>query len=213
MFRVLSLQEQKLFLEYAKDSIYYNIYLVALNTGMRAGELRALEWKDIDFKNKVIHINNTLKYVKGKGYKLDTPKTATSIRDIPMLDVVLTTLKSHKKEQALEKMKLGSRWESEPLIDKLVFTNSTGAPVSNMALNDDLKKIETNIQKDGISFEHMKPHTLRHTFATRGLERGIPPKVMQELLGNTSITMTLDIYSHVLPDTKACELEKIANLF
>ncbi|HJB29107.1 MAG TPA: tyrosine-type recombinase/integrase [Candidatus Blautia faecavium] len=56
-------------------------------------------------------------------------------------------------------------------------------------------------------------HELRHTFATRGLENGIPPKVMQELLGHTSITMTMDIYSHVLPNVKISEMQKIAKLF
>lgn len=58
-----------------------------------------------------------------------------------------------------------------------------------------------------------RPHALRHTFATRGMEKGIPPKVMQELLGHTSIIMTLDIYSHVLPNTKAQEIKKLTNMF
>ena len=73
-------------------------------------------------------------------------------------------------------------------------------------------KIEEKIQKAGYPFEHITPHTLRHTFATRGLENGIPPKVMQELLGHTSITMTMDIYSHVLPNVKISEMQKIAKL-
>lgn len=68
------------------------------------------------------------------------------------------------------------------------------------------------INEAGILFGKITPHTLRHTFATRGLEKGIPPKVMQELLGHTNISMTMDIYSHVLPDTKADEMQKLAEI-
>lgn len=76
-----------------------------------------------------------------------------------------------------------------------------------------MKKIEAKIREAGYDFANISPHALRHTFATRGMEKGIPPKVMQELLGHTSITMTLDIYSHVLPNTKAQEIKKLTNMF
>lgn len=209
--RVLSLEEQKVFIEYAKDSTYYDLYIVALNTGMRLGELRGLMWGDIDFENKIIHIQRTMRYFHGKGTMLDSPKTSSSNRDIPMLDNVYRILRSHKANQLKMKMYLGDRWKND--FPDLVFTNPWGRHISDTAINNDMKKIENEIVASGIKFEHIYPHVLRHTFATRGLERGIPPKVMQELLGHTSITMTLDIYSHVLPDTKAKELEKIANLF
>ena len=209
--RVLSMEEQKLFVEYAKDSTYYDLYMVALNTGMRLGELRGLMWSDIDFKNKVIHVQRTMKYFHGKGTTLDSPKTESSNRDIPMLDNVYRILKSHRLEQKKMKMYLGEKWIND--FPDLVFTNPWGRHISDTAVNNDMKKIEDKITASGVEFEHIYPHVLRHTFATRGLEQGIPPKVMQELLGHTSITMTLDIYSHVLPDTKAKELEKIASLF
>lgn len=99
------------------------------------------------------------------------------------------------------------------IFENLVFTGMFGRCISSTAFYYDLGSIERRIQKDKIPFEHIYPHTLRHTFATRGLENGIPPKVMQALLGHTSIAMTLDIYSHVLPDTKARELQKISRLF
>lgn len=215
---VLSKEEQKIFQTAAAESPYYKLYMVALGTGMRAGELRALEWKDIDFKNKVIHVQGTLKFHKGEGYKKDVPKTRTSERDIPMLDEVWNLLKKQKKEQAELKLSLGDKWIPDKGLEHLVFTSGYhrtgfGVPVSNGALNCDMKKIVQQIRQQHESFPDITPHTLRHTFATRGLENGIPPKVMQELLGHTSITMTLDIYSHVLPDTKAQEIQKIANMF
>ena len=217
-FRVLSAEEQKTFLEYAAESPYYKVYVVALGTGMRSGEIRALEWENIDFQNRVIHVTGTLKFHKGEGYKKDSPKTATSDREIPMLDEVYKILKLQRKEQAELKMKLGDKWQPTPGLGNLVFTSqyhrkAYGIPIGSAALNVDLKAVVQKINDAGIEFEEATPHTLRHTFATRGLENGIPPKVMQELLGHTSITMTLDIYSHVLPDTKASEIQKIANMF
>lgn len=182
--RVMSIEEQNLFMRYSKNSQFYDLYMVALGTGMRNGELRALQWADIDFDNKIIHVNGTLKYIaKAKvKYMIDEPKSETSKRDIPMLD-------------------------------NLVFTGSFGRCISENALYQDMKKIIVQIREDGHTFGEHTPHSLRHTFATRGFERGIPPKVMQEILGHKSITMTLDIYSHVLPDKKAEEINKLAAMF
>lgn len=182
---------------------------------MRNGELRALQWSDIDFIKRIIHVNGTLKYIaKGEEtYKIDTPKSSSSRRDIPMLDNVYLTLKRQKRQQLENKMILGERWRPQKGFENLVFTGAFGRCVTDSAIYQDMLKVEQRIRAAGYEFEHVKPHTLRHTFATRGLENGIPPKVMQELLGHTSITMTLDIYSHVLPDTKANEIQKIANIF
>ncbi|MCD8012596.1 MAG: site-specific integrase [Lachnospiraceae bacterium] len=218
-FRVLSTDEQKVFMEYAlSGSPYYKMYVVAVGTGMRSGELRALEWDDVDFKNKLVHVTGTLKFRKGDGYFKDTPKSASSDREIPMLDEVYKILKEQRKEQLENRTLLGEAWQPQEGLENLVFTSpyhrkGYGLPVGEAVLNVDMKKIVKRINAAGIEFEEITPHTLRHTFATRGLENGIPPKVMQELLGHTSITMTLDIYSHVLPDTKASEIQKIANMF
>ena len=214
-FRVMTVEEQKQFLKFAAESIYYEVYVVALGTGMRNGELRALQWSDIDFEKKIIHVNGTLKYIaKGaQTYMIDTPKSASSRRDIPMLDNVHMILKRQKRQQLENKMLLGERWCPQAGFENLVFTGAFGRCITDSAIYQDMLKIEEKIRAAGYEFEHVKPHTLRHTFATRGLENGIPPKVMQELLGHTSITMTMDIYSHVLPDTKANEIQKIANIF
>ena len=106
--RVLNREEQKIFLKYASDSLYCNVYQVALATGLRSGELRALEWEDIDFKNRNIHVTGTLKYHNGEGYRKDLPKTVSSDRVIPMIDEVYKILKQQRKEQA-EKQKNGSK--------------------------------------------------------------------------------------------------------
>ena len=83
--RVMSLEEQKLFLKYAKDSVYYDFYVIALSTGMRVNEIVGLQWSDIDWKNKLIHVTGTLVYLRtGLGRYKDTPKTTSSRREIPM---------------------------------------------------------------------------------------------------------------------------------
>ena len=130
-----------------------------------------------------------------------------------MLDNVYLILKRHKIEQMKQKVLLGELWRPQTGFESLVFTGAFGTCITDTALYQDMKKIVGEIRKEGYEFENATPHVLRHTFATRGLENGIPPKVMQELLGHTSITMTLDIYSHVLPDTKAEEMKKLANMF
>ena len=130
-----------------------------------------------------------------------------------MLDNVYLILKRHKTEQMKQKILLGELWKPQAGFESLVFTGAFGRCITDTALYEDMKKIVAKIRNAGYEFDNATPHTLRHTFATRGLENGIPPKVMQELLGHTSITMTLDIYSHVLPDTKAEEMKKLANMF
>lgn len=213
--RVLTVEEQKLFLEYARESRYYALYVMALSTGMRNGELRALKWEDIDFDNQLVHVNGTLKY-KAKTeekYWIDTPKSEASQREIPLIENTCLILKQHRKKQMEQKLRLGSMWRPQKGFENMVFTGPFGRCVTEEAVCKDLHIIEEELQKAGYSFEHITPHTLRHTFATRGLENGIPAKVMQELLGHTSITMTMDIYSHVLPDVKTSEIQKIANIF
>ena len=174
-----------------------------------------MQWSDIDFENKIIHVNGTLKYIaKAKvKYMIDEPKSESSKRDILMLDNLVTVLREHRKRQLATRMLLGDKWRPELGVENLVFTGGFGRCISETALYEDMKKIRTQIREDGHAFGAHTPHSLRHTFATRGFEKGIPPKVMQEILGHKSITMTLDIYSHVLPDKKAEEINKLAAMF
>lgn len=211
--RVMTLEEQRVFLEYAKDSKYYNFYILALSTGMRINEITALQWTDIDWFNKVIHVTGTLVYIRenGERYK-DSPKTESSRRDIPMLDQVETLLKDMRKKQLGARLMLGKQWKEEKGLENLVFTYEGGCALWDTAIRVDIKKVIDRIHKENIEFEPITPHTFRHTFATRGLEQGIPLKVMQSILGHSSLSMTSDLYSHVLPDTKAEEMKKLENV-
>ena len=121
-------------------------------------------------------------------------------------------------------------WRPLPGMDQLVFLQKEGEPISGQLVRQQLGRLVDEMngnlssaakRRTGHSSEtsetermpHLTPHILRHTFATRAIERGIPPKVVQELLGHSSITITLDLYTHVLPQTKAEEIKKLDYLF
>lgn len=179
---------------------------------MRSGELRALRWKDIDFKNKIIYVRKTLVYLNN-AYSLEPPKTKSSKRDIPMLDNVYRLLKEHKKQQWERKMLLGDLWKAQEGMGDLVFPSDSGYPMNRDRLKVQVNKIVKLINADGVSYPHITPHCWRHTFATRCIENGMQPKVLQKLLGHSTLSQTMDLYAHILPNTKELEMQKIANLF
>lgn len=212
--RVMTLEEQKLFMEYAKNDEMCDMCELFLSTGLRSGELRGLEWKtDIDFKNKMIHVTGTLNYDKETGWRKDEPKTETSFRDIPMLDNVERLLKRIRRQQMEIRLYMGDKWQPIEGLENLVFLQPTGTPVHKGYMKKHLDNIQKQIREDGYEFKRITPHTFRHTFATRCIENGVPPQVLKGILGHSKLSMTMDLYAHVLPDTKAKEMQKIANLF
>ena len=196
-------EQQNLFMEYAKESYLYNFFAVMLRTGMRSGEIRGLKYADIDKKNGVLHVRRTLKYIEGVGYLEDTPKTLTSKRDIPLTSEVLGLLEDQKKYW-------GFKIEH---LDRYLFCNEKGEPLSRERVQGEINRTIKQIRKDGHDFPRITSHVFRHTFATRAIEAGMQPQVLKTILGHSSLAMTMDLYSHVLPDTKAEEMEKIANAF
>ena len=209
---VLTLEEQNLFLRYAKASKHYQIYELALATGMRSGELRGLQWSDIDFNTKKIHVTHTLVYNKGKLY-LDSPKTASSERTIPMLGNVYSLLKEQRKAQIEERLLMGPYWTPLVGLDNLVFTNSEGKPINRDRFKRGIDNIVEHIRKDGIVFPHVTPHTFRHSFATRCVELDMEKKTLQTILGHSDFATTINTYVHVMPDTMASEMEKLSGIF
>ena len=148
-----------------------------------------------------------------KDYLLDTPKTPTSKRDIPLIDNAVAIFKRQKLKQAENRMLLGDKWKNKKGLENLVFTTMTGYPINRDMLKQELNKVVAEIQKEHKEFKHITPHTFRHTFATRCIENGMSPQVLKTILGHSKLSMTMDLYSHVLPNTKAAEIQKIASLF
>ena len=201
--QAMTKEQQALFMEYARDSYLYNLFAVMLRTGMRNGEVRGIKYTDIDKKKNVIHVRRTLKYIEGKGYLEDTPKTRTSERDIPMTADILELLEEQRRYYGTKVMK----------IDGYLFCNENGEALSRERVQGEIDRIIKRIRAAGHEFERITPHIFIHTFATRAIEAGMPPQVLKTILGHSSLSMTMDLYSHVMPDTKANEMEKIADMF
>lgn len=211
--RVLTTEEQQKFTEAFKGNRLEAAFTLDLFTGLRRGELLGLRWKDIDFKNKLIKVNQTLCRVKNfddtviktkTKLVFDTPKTEKGKRVIPLLDEVIEALKSHRTRQKTEKFKVGEIYQD----NDLVFCTTIGTPLDPRKFNDLFHEV---VEKAGIGRANI--HALRHTFATRGLENGIELKVMQEFLGHSSISLTGDVYSHVLQDKKREAINKLKSVF
>ena len=97
-------------------------------------------------------------------------------------------------------------------LDRYLFCDEKGKALRSKRIRDEIIRIVDLINKE-TEFPHISPHTFRHTFATRAIEAGMPPQVLKTILGHSSLAMTMDLYSHVMPDIKAEEMEKIANAF
>ena len=208
--KALSAEVERQFLDAAKDSYYYPLYRMASLTGMRIGEVLGLQWQDVDFEHGEIYITHTLCYVPGRGQYLDTPKSEASRRIIPMEkgSELYTLLKEWRSKQRLQKFKVGKYWQPLPGMEHIVFTSNHGTPHFDMNVRTDQRKIVAEMNEAGINID-CTFHTLRHCFATRCIENGMDPKVLQAILGHSTFAMTMDLYCDVMEDTKRKELSKI----
>lgn len=223
--RVMTTAEQEIFERAMQGSTYEHVYKVALCSGMRIGEILGLTWSDVDFENSLISVNRTLLYYQsGKGEKcapkFQEPKTKAGKRRIPMLTQMIRVLKLQKLQQNTQRVELGNNYRELKDFENLVFTTKFGKPIYESYINENLKYIVSHINKeeykqakeegrDPVTFEKITPHTLRHTFATRAFEKGMKPKTVQEILGHSSLSMTMDLYTHVTEETKVEEMKKL----
>lgn len=215
--RVLTKEEQIDFFECAAWTFYFNLFVVAVETGLRPGELYALTLEDIDFKNKQIKVNKTLIYQKfegddGKTYHLGPPKTKASNRKVPITVRCEAALKKQMKQRKV----ILNRHSVTPIqgFDNLLFLSTLGTPLNATTYCDAIARVvETiNLMKDPLEqMEKFSGHSFRHTFATRCFEAGIQPKTIQAYLGHATLQMTMDLYTHVTEDFKQSEIEKLEN--
>ena len=213
--RVLTPEEQATFFECSKGTFYDNLFVVAISTGLRPGELCALTVEDIDFQNALIHVDKTLVYQKFEGdekktFHVDAPKTKSSKRDVPMNQQCKLAL----KKQMMQRNVVMAKKSAKPVsgLENLVFTTQYGTPLNAVTFGAAIKSIidSINMCRDELEqFECFSPHCFRHSFATRCFEAGIKPKTVQGYLGHATMQMTMDLYTHVLKEHSMEEMEKL----
>ncbi|HZU66233.1 MAG TPA: site-specific integrase [Ktedonobacteraceae bacterium] len=200
----LSADEAQRLLATAKGHRLEALLTLALTTGMRRGELLALQWKDIDWKNGSLQVRRSVNRYAGQGFKVSEPKTKQSRRKITLPSFVLEVLKEHRTRQLEERLQVGSRWKDLGL----VFSNAYGSYLNPSHLGTDFHKLLKKAKLPMVRF-----HDLRHTAASLLLKMNVSPKMVQEILGHSDIEMTLGIYSHVLPGMHEEAMEKMDQLF
>ncbi len=198
---VLSPEQVSRFLDAAKNDPWYALFLTAVTTGMRPGEYLALQWKDLNLEARTLSVNRT---VTPKG-EFQEPKTARSRRSIRLVPTVIQALRAHRIQQAEWRLSQGAAYANRDL----VFASETGEPLNERNL---VQRHFKNILRAAELPEALRLYDLRHTCATLLLSAGENPKVVSERLGHASVTLTLDTYSHVLPDMQQAAADRLEAL-
>lgn len=209
---VLTLEEQIKLCEYIKGHKLELLFLTALGTGMRLGELLGLKWQYVNFTDGTITVEEALQ----KTYVFDdnlnkslqdvqqTPKTENGVRVIPLPSSLVPKLKEQCKTQLENRLKYGESYH----ISDYVFTDEIGRTIDNKRPNRTLQAILKKLDINPIKF-----HGLRKTYATRLFENGVPPKTVQTLLGHADIQTTLNIYTQVMEEEKYKAVDTLNSIF
>ena len=182
----LNCDQTRALLKSAEGNRLEALYIVAVHTGMRPGEILALKWDDVDLDSGTLQLNRAL-----YDGEFNAPKTPRSRRRIKLTNGSVKALKAHRKRQLEERMRHAGLWQD----NGLVFPSTVGTPLSHRNL---VRSFKALLKSAGLP-QAFRLYDLRHTCATLLLSRNVHPKYVQELLGHASIALTLDTYSHVIP--------------
>lgn len=215
----LTYEQQHAFVEYMGRSPKYShwapVFTVMLETGLRVGEVTGLRWKDVDFENGIIHVNHTLVYYQhstnGSYFGINTPKTESGCRDVPMTKAVVEAFKAEKeyqKEAGIENIAVVDGYRD------FIFVNRYGNVHNQSTLNAAIKRIMRDYNYEQLAKHEKNPlllpnfscHRLRHTFCTRMCEAKINIKVIQYVMGHKDISTTMEIYTSVNRDFAKSEI-------
>lgn len=226
--RVLSNEEQKRFIDYLERNNHWftELYKILLLSGLRISEAAGLKWSDIDFDNKFIHVREQLPcdYDGGKKFQeFTTPKTENSVRDIPFFGETEKLFIAQRQKIQQRKAAKGRVWKTKKQFSDLVFFTSLGTPISRHSIESSLKSIVDMMNKIEIIesknegrtpfiMENINPHATRHTFCTRCFEKGMNPRIIQEIMGHVNFNTTIS-YAHVLTDRMQQEAQMVGNFF
>lgn len=198
----MTVEAARAFLEAARAEPLYALYVMALYTGMRQGELLGLRWSDIDLEEGTVAVRRGIRRVRGTIQDIPT-KTAQSRRVIPLLPVVVEALRAHQVRQRDEDSKLaGARWNHRGH----VFTTTLGTPMDSSLFN--MRHYWPLRARVGLP-STVRFHHLRHTTASLLLDAGVPMQIVSTILGHASITMTVNTYGHTSLDALRAGLERL----
>jgi integrase len=181
------------------------LFAFALATGLRPSEFMGLQWKDIELGKGIVTVCRTLVRRKGGGWYYGEPKTPRSRRNIPLPASMLRALITHKRQQSETRLKAGEEYQNHDL----VFATGDGTPL--LLRNIIRRHFRPTLKRAGLP-ETLRLYDLRHTCATLMLSAGVHPKVASERLGHSSVTLTMDVYSHVLPSMQQDATEKLESI-
>ncbi|MGF9965365.1 site-specific integrase [Bacillus rhizoplanae] len=201
-----SFEEARKFLDYMKKDkqYYYILYMLAIYTGMRRGEILGLRWGDINFETEKINIKRTLYYTPNEGIYVQSTKNEQSSRAISISNFVIEELKKYRISQKESGLQLGIIFSD----DSYVVTKETGQPLNPNGIYIHFTRA---IEKVGL--KKIRFHDLRHTHATLMLHLGEHPKIVSERLGHSSIEMTMNTYSHVTLDMQKESSDRFEKAF
>lgn len=209
--QALSEEEQSIFFDYCRNTFYENLFNVAVNTGLRPGELFALQLSDIDLEKGYIEVNKTLVYQKyltdsKKEFHIEPPKTKQSYRKVPINSICMSYI---ERQFELKKIISSKRPKQQ---NNYLFVTKFNTPLNSQIYSDAIRAVikQINLVRPfDEQFPVFSGHTFRHTFATRCFENGVDAKVVQSYLGHASLKMTMDLYTHVTEEKSSNDIEKI----
>lgn len=187
----LTPQQAQAFLDAVRGHRWAGLFIMCLAVGLRQGEALGLRWEDIDMEQGLLRVRVALQRIEGK-LQLVEPKTRRSKRTIPLPKVASAALRARRLLQLEERLLAGPRWQETGL----VFTSTIGTPVDARSLVREYHAI-----LESASLPHRRFHDLRHTCASLLLWQEVHPRVVMEALGHSQISLTMDTYSHVMPET------------
>jgi integrase len=201
---ILTPLQARSFLTFVSGDRLEGLYAVALCLGLRRGETLGLRWSDVDLEKGTLKVRHSLERVKGEGLRLSEPKSERSRRGLRIPSICLTALIAHHARQAREREWAGSKWRD---LD-FVFTTSLGTP---MHPDDITRAFPATLKAAGLP--KVRFHDLRHSCATLLFSLGVSAKLVQETLGHSTYQLTMDTYSHMLPELRNEVADKMDEIF
>ena len=188
--RALTVSEAQRFLKVLTGHRLEAVFVVALTMGLRRGEVLGLKWDDIDVDGRTLWVRRAVQRVGGE-LRFVEPKTHRSRRSLPIPSSAVAVLERHRARQAVDRLSVGEVWRDYGL----VFTTSIGTPLEPRNVNRAFDQLR---EAAGLSW--LRLHDLRHACATFLLAEGIEPRTVMEVLGHSTIRLTMDTYGHALPE-------------